>query len=339
MAQNQEIPIQPETDPNTTICGNCHAPMPLGLRFCRNCGFRLGEGSAEYTETARFESRPTAGNGAAPSQTAPSQYATTYGVTNAPMVACAGGKIGKRAKKMSGMTWMFIGLLIFFLSAAVFTAVVAPIRRNIGSEIAIPAPPRAYVGVDSFKDLEGGASGATFDDVEPPNGPADKAGLVGGDIITSFDGKMIENEDQITDLMRQTPVGKTVDVVYMRDGETKTTKLTTISREELRRLESEFKNRPEGRGRFGFDDGDTERVAIEGTKMFGIRLDDISQNLPADMAGIKEGDVIIEFDNTPIRTRGELTSRVRRAIPYSMVNVVIMRGKERLVIPVKMGRQ
>lgn len=333
MAENQEIPIQPQADPNTTMCGNCHAPMPLGLRFCRNCGYRLGEGTAEYTETARFEDRPTSGNGAAPSQ-----YVTTYGVASGPMVASAGGKISKRAKKMGGMTWLFIGLLVFFIAAAVFTAVVAPIRRNIGTEISMPAPPRSYVGVNSFQNLEEG-SGVTFNDVEPPGGPADKAGLVGGDVITSFDGKAIENEDQITDLLRQTPVGKTVDVVYMRDGETKTTKLTTITREELRRLESEFRNRPEGRGRFGFDDGDTERVAIEGTKMFGVRLDDISQNLPADMAGIKEGDVIIEFDGVPIRTPGELSSRVRRAVPYSTIKVVLMRGTERLEIPVKMGRQ
>lgn len=332
MAENQEIPVQPEADPNTTVCGNCHAPMPLGLRFCRNCGFRLGEGTAEYTETVRFYSKPT-DNGAAPSQ-----YATTYGVTSGPMVASPGGKIGKRAKKMSGMTWMFIGLLVFFISAAVFTAVVAPIRRNIGPEISIPTPPRSWVGVDSFETVEGG-SGVTFDEVAPPNGPADKAGLVGGDIITSFDGKVIENEDQISDLLRQIPAGKTVDVVYLRDGETKTTKLTTVPKEEFDRLVREFRNRPERPGRFGFDDDDTERVPIEGTKLFGVRLDDISPNLPADMAGIKEGDVVIEFDNVPIRTPEELSSRVRRAIPYSTINVVVMRGKERLEIPVKMGTQ
>ena len=331
MAQNQEIPLKPEADPNTTVCGNCQAPMPLGLRFCRNCGFRLGEGTAEYTETVRFYSKPTA-------DAAPSQYATTYGVGSGPIVASAGGKLGKRAKKMSGMTWMFIGLLVFFLAAAVFTAVVAPIRRNVGPQIAAPAQPRSYVGVDSFDTAEGGV-GVTFDDVEPPNGPADKAGLVGGDIITSFDGKVIENEDQITELLQQTPVGKTVDVVYTRDGETKTTKLTTISREEMRRLEGELRNRPERPGLFGFDEGDTERVPIEGTKMFGVRLDEVHQNRPADMAGIKEGDVIIEFDGVPIRTRGEFTSRVRRAIPYSTVKVVLMRGTEKLEIPVKMGRQ
>jgi membrane-associated protease RseP (regulator of RpoE activity) len=329
------MPIPSEADPSVTTCGNCRAPMPLGLRFCRNCGFRLGEGTAEYTETARFERSPTlpAGNGAA---TSVQSYATTYGVTSGPMTTAAGRKMTKRAKKMSGMTWMFLGLLIFFLSAAVFTAVVTPIRRGIQAEISAPAPPRAYFGVDSFETVDGGV---TFDDVEPPNGPADKAGLVGGDIITAFDSKVVESEDEIMDLLGQTPIGKTVDVIYIRDGETMTTKLTTISKEDFDRLAREFRNRPERPGRFGFDDGDTERVPIAGTKMFGIRLDDISPNLPADMAGIKEGDVVIEFDNVPIRTRGELASRVRRAIPYSTVKVVLMRGTERLEIPVKMGRQ
>jgi len=304
--------------------------MPFGLRFCRNCGFRLGEGPAEYTETARFDSRTATDNGAASQP-----YATSYGVTGGPMVAGESGKMAKRARKMSGMAWMFIGLLVFFLSAAIFTAVVTPIRRSIAPEITVPAPPRSSFGVRNLENVDEG--GVTFADVEPPGGPADRAGLIGGDIVTSFDGKVVENEDEITDLLRKTPVGKTVDVVYVRDGEARTTKLTTASSEEVERLAREFRNRPEGHGRFGFNDGDTERVPIAGTKMFGVRLDDVEQNLPADMAGIKEGDIIIEFDKVPIRTRRELTSRVRRALPYTTVTVVVMRGTERLEIPVKMG--
>ncbi len=304
--------------------------MPLGLRFCRNCGYRLGEGPAEYTETERFE-RPTAtDNGAAPQS-----YATTYGVGGGPMAPSAVGKMKKRAKKISGMTWMFIGLLVFFISAAIFTAIVTPIRRGDPPQVSLPAP-RSFVGVDSFENIDGG--GVSFGEVDIPGGPADKAGLVGGDIITSFDGKAIKNEDDITDLLRETPIGKTVDVAYIRDGESKTTKLTTISRDETRRLGREFESRPEGKGFFGFETSRAERVAIEGTKLFGIRLDEIYANRPADMAGIKEGDIVIEFDDVPIRTRAELSARVRRAIPYSTVEVTVIRGKERLKIPVKMGK-
>lgn len=309
--------------------------MPRDLRFCRNCGFRLGEGPAEYTETVRFENgRPVnlADNSAASSQ---QPFATKYGISGGPMIPGTGRQMAKRAKKMSGMTWMFIGLLIFFIAAAAFTAVVTPIRRTITSTSSAP-PPRAYVGVSSFETGEGGV---TFDNVEPPGGPADKAGLIGGDVITSFDGQVVHDEDEMTDLMRRTPIGKPVEVIYIRDGERKTTTLTTVSKEDFDRLVKDFRNRPEGRGLFGFDDDDTERVPIPGTKIFGVKVNDISQSRPADLAGVKEGDIIVEFDGTPIRTPEELSSRVIRAIPYSTVKVVLMRGAEKLEIPVKMGKQ
>jgi S1-C subfamily serine protease len=237
---------------------------------------------------------------------------------------------------MSGMTWMFLGLLIFFVVAAGLTAVIRPVRNNIVG-ISQPAAPRSYFGVESFETADNN-TGVTFERVEPPAGPADLAGLVGGDIITSFDGQPVAEEDQIEDLLQSTPVGKTVDIVFFRDGETKTTKLTTISRQEYDRLSQEFRRRPEGRGRFGYEEDDSERVPVPGTNIFGVRLDDISSSMPADMAGIKEGDVVIEFDGVPIRTPEELHIRVQRAIPYSIVKVVVMRGAEKLEIPVKMGK-
>ncbi len=310
--------------------------MPRDLRFCRNCGFRLGEGPAEYTETIRLENgRPVnlADNSAASSQ---QPFATAYGTSGGSMIPGTGRQMAKRGKKMSGMTWMFIGLLIFFIAAAAFTAVVTPIRRTMTPTSSAPPAPRAYVGVSSFETGEGGV---TFDSVEPPGGPADRAGLIGGDVITSFDGQVIDDEDEMTDLMRRTPIGKPVEVIYTRDGEPKTTTLTTVSKEDFDRLVRDFRNRPEGRGLFGFDDDDTERVPIPGTKIFGVKVNDISQSRPADLAGIKEGDIIVQFDGTPIRTPEELSSRVIRAIPYSTIKVVVMRGTENLEIPVKMGKQ
>lgn len=317
MSQNAQIPLKQATESQLTTCLNCHVPMPAGLRFCRNCGFRLGEGLAEYTETVRFSNPPT--------------MLGSFG--QHPSVAATGLPATKR-KRISGMTWMFLGLLLFFVAAVTFTSVVTPIRRGIQVEIAGVASPRSYVGVDGFDTVDGGVS---FGNVEPPGSPADKAGLVGGDIITSFDGQPVTDDDQISDLLRKTPVGKTVDVVFLRDGETKTAQLTTVGKEEFDRLIGEFRRRPEGKGRFGYDDG--EAVPIPGTKMVGVKLNEVSPSLPADMAGIKEGDIIVEFDGIPIRTDDELRSRIQRALPYSTVKVVVMRGSERLEIPVKIGRQ
>lgn len=242
----------------------------------------------------------------------------------------------KRNKRMSGMSWMFIVLIVFFVAAAGFTSIIRPIRQNVRVQFA-ESRSKSYAGVPSFDTAENGA-GVTFDNVEPPGSPADKAGLVGGDIITTVDGQAIHSDDEMNNLMVRTPIGKTLDVVYLRDGETKTTKLTTISRGELDSLTSAYRSRPEGRGKFGYGGGGN-RVPISGTKIFGVQLDDIEANNPADIAGVKDGDIVIEFDDVPIRTPEELLSRVRRAIPYSTINLVVMRDGQRVEIPVKMGKQ
>src|ERR687885_311130 len=42
----------------TVVCPTCSAQMLRGMRFCRSCGFRLGEGLDEYVETMRLDGMP-----------------------------------------------------------------------------------------------------------------------------------------------------------------------------------------------------------------------------------------------------------------------------------------
>src|SRR4051795_10979212 len=179
-----------------TVCSNCHSTMPAELRFCRNCGFRLTGNIGNYT-----------GN----------QY---------PNTAVADSAVApKKKRRISGMSWIFVGLLAFFVCAAAFTALISPLRKtaNIVQRTAVV---KSYIGVDEFNTTD---EGVIFNAVTTPGGPADQAGLVGGDLLVSFDGQHVQNEDQIEELMTKTPVGKTVDIEYMRDGQKKTAKLTTIS--------------------------------------------------------------------------------------------------------------
>ena len=313
MSENSEVTMHMPAGANQTICSNCRSTMPSDLRFCRNCGFRLADSMA-YTET-RLTNTGDAGRA----------------VVDAP----------KKKRRLSGMSWIFIGLLVFFICAAAFTAIVSPIRRNIRAGARTPVV-KSYIGVDGFNDTD---HGVIFEAVSAPGGPADQAGLVGGDVILKFDGQEIQNEDQIDDLMAHTPVGKTVEVEYLRDGVKKTTKLTTISLQDYTRLSREFDRRPEGRAQFGYDDDDVERVLVPGTNTYGVMLGSILRSRPADMAGIKERDIVTEFDGVPIRTPEEFLMRVRRALPYSTVKLVVMRSKgegqdlEKLEIPVKLGKQ
>lgn len=312
------------------VCVQCGAPMPKEMRFCRSCGNRLGEGPAEYTETVRLPHATAPANGQFRNQYAP-------GVT-APMTRQTGAGYPRRRRLgLTGMTWMWIILGIFFAGGGLMSAFVRNVRHI--PRVTAPAPSRSYVGVDGFETTDGGV---TFDVVEPPGSPADKAGLVGGDIVTSFDGHVVIEEDEIMDLLRQTPVGKTVEVIFLRDGVIKKTQLTTISESGFNQLRAAFNNRPEGKGMFGFESDRTTRISKPETKTYGVRMDYVEPNGPADLFGIKVGDIITDFDGVPIRTRDELLSRVRRAIPRSVVEVIVLRGdetsKQIVKIPVTMGR-
>ena len=312
-------------DTGGIVCTECGAPMPQGMRFCRACGHRLGEGSAEYTETVRFP------------------HATATGPQGTPFMPNYAGALTqqpgagfpyKKKRRISGMAWIIILIAALFVLGGVLTAV----RRSVSRPpFAGATTQRSYFGVDGFSDADG--RGVTFGNVEPPGSPADIAGLVGGDIITSFDGQPISDRDDMMKLLAKTPIGKTVEVIYLRDGELKKTTMSTFSREGSSGLEDAFENRPAGWGQFGFDDGDSEAVPIPGTKMHGVRLGGISGSGPAALAGIQDGDIVIEFDGTPIRTVGELVARVRRALPYSTVKVKLIRGTEQMEIPVKIGKR
>ena len=292
MSEDSEVSMPMAAPANQTICSNCHSTMPSELRFCRNCGFRLTSELGGYTATD----------------------------ASGPIVPST---LPKKKRRLSGMSWIFVGLLVFFVLAAAFTALIAPLRKS--SNVTSRAPVvRASVG-SRFDQTD---EGVLVEAVTLPNGPADKAGLLGGDMILTFDGQKIEKENQLDDLMESVPVGKTIDVEYLRDGEKKVAKLTTISQEEDRRLSREFERRPEGRAQFGYEDGDAERVQVPGMKIYGVKLGTILRSRPADIAGVKEGDIVIEWDGVPIRTGDELLMRVRRALPYSTVKLVVMRGPE-----------
>ena len=240
------------------------------------------------------------------------------------------GGYPRRRWPFKGMTWIWIGLVVLFGTGAVLSMLVKKTRNVPRDDRSAVSP--WYFGVDAFENAEGGV---TFDAVEPADGPADKAGLVGGDIINSFDDHPIRTSDEMMDLLRQTPTGKRVEVIYTRDGNVHKTQLTTLSEEAFNRL-LDVVDRPAGM--FGFERDRTTRITVVETKTYGLRLDYVIPNSPADLCGIKAGDIITDFDKVPIRTSKELLSRVRRTQPRSTVEVVVLRDGQTMKLPVMIGR-
>ena len=241
----------------------------------------------------------------------------------------------KNRWRLGGMTWIFLGLAALFIVGFLIST-----RRK-------HRPPESRTQTQSVIETSLGVSepanandgGVTFFNVYPPDSPADKAGLVGGDILTACDGQALRNIDDLVNLLRQAPAGKKIELTYVRDGETRKASLNTISRDQFELLAESFERRSTGYGSLGFLDTETKVMSIAGKNVSGVKMGSLSTSGPAVLAGMQTGDVVIEFDGVPIRNRGEFLMRVRRAIPYSTVKVVVIRGTQQLEIPVKMGKR
>ena len=320
----------------TVECPSCRAVLTAGLRFCRHCGYRLGEGVEEYAETRRFDgAMPT---GFAPGPSAPSaQQANTPGQWGAmapvPLMQpleTVKPKTFWRSCRRAGSSWVLWMVLLL----AVLTAAGVVSNRIWGGRDRdeSTATPRSYLEVDGFETADGG--GAFIDGLRTSDTSLERAGLRGGDIITSWDGKPIPNERAIVRAIAATPVGKTVKVGFRRDGVVGETELTTISDRDFR---DTLRERPEGRGFLGVEHGGMERVHVPSTNTHGVELTDVQKNRPGYIAGLRNGDIVLEFNGKPVSTPGDLRLRIYEALPESVAKVVIIRNGERLEIPVTMG--
>lgn len=323
----------------TVTCPSCRAELVAGLRFCRMCGFRLGEGVEEYNETRRFDGRkppfaPPAAKGEPPF--AQNMWTAAPLAPLAPHAparpdAAAGGWRWTNLFKPWRMGW--VGWIV--LSLVIMVVVGMGINDGNRRRGRAADAPRISVEreADGFETADGG--GAFLVGLDGPNTSLEGAGLRGGDTITSFDGKPVRDARALRRILRATPPGKVVEVVYISEGQTRTATLVTAAAGGYRGRAA-LRERPGGEGQIGVNSGD--RVRVPELNTHGTELDRVTRNGPADMAGLKKGDIVLEFNGQPTRTPGDLRLRIYEAVPGSTVVAVVMRGGERLEIPIKVGR-
>jgi C-terminal processing protease CtpA/Prc len=70
----------------------------------------------------------------------------------------------------------------------------------------------------------------------------------------------------------------------------------------------------------------------------GVYVSDVTTNSPADDAGIKTGDVIVEFDGTKVYDNDDLVSEVRRTKPGTEVQIGVNRNGQKQNLKATIGR-
>jgi serine protease Do len=176
------------------------------------------------------------------------------------------------------------------------------------------------------------AQGALVAVVEPKS-PADKAGVKTGDIILAVDGHDIENSVDLPRVIGETRPGTTVNLKVWRQGGTQELRasLAEAPAEKVARADSESKAKPSKLGLALRPLTEEERKQIEAE---GGLLVEQSEG-PAARAGVQAGDVILAFNNQPVKTVDQLRRLVDRS--RGSVALLIQREGNKIYVPIRLG--
>jgi serine protease Do len=199
----------------------------------------------------------------------------------------------------------------------------------------------AFLGVN-WDDVD---NGAKITEVTKESA-AEKAGLKKGDIITKIDDTKIEEGELSETIHKYKPEDK-VTVTYMRDGKeqkttatlgkTKEMKFKSFNMTQMPKMNYNFNND----GNYSFSYG-KPRLGIKAQDLEegkGAKVLDVDDESPAEKAGIKEGDVINEFDGKPVENADDLSKLARADKEKYSYKVKLTRDGKSQEVEVKIPRK
>ncbi len=182
-------------------------------------------------------------------------------------------------------------------------------------------------------------SGALVTDV--PEGPAADAGVRAGDVILSFDGRVIEDTRTLVRIVGDAEVGREVEVDLFRDGEV-VTLTVTLGRRELAEGATEPPTQepaePQRADMLGLSvetltDALRDELGVP-SGVDGLVVRDVAPGSEAQEKGVRAGDIITEAGQEPVRSPADLEERIeatREAGRRSLLLLIRRGGDPRFV--------
>ena len=161
--------------------------------------------------------------------------------------------------------------------------------------------------------------------------PAEKAGVEAGDIITKFDGKLIEKHSDLPRLVGGIKPGTKSTVVVFRRGASKELMVTIaeVEPEKVALKSSERDEKPKasavgqvlGLAVSEINDAQKKELKLKG----GVKVDAATE--AAARAGVREGDVIVAIANVEVGNVKEFEAAVAKVDRNKPVNILFRRGE------------
>jgi serine protease Do len=167
-----------------------------------------------------------------------------------------------------------------------------------------------------------------------PRSPADKAGIKTGDIILGVDGRDIENSIELPRVVGESRPGTQVKLKIWRQGETKelAASLGEMPAEKVAQADtggSKAKPSKLGVAVRPLTEEERGQIASDG----GLLVEQADG--PAARAGVQAGDVILAFNNQPVKSVDQLKRLVDKS--RGAVALLIQREGNKIYVPVRLS--
>lgn len=205
----------------------------------------------------------------------------------------------------------------------------------------------AFLGVSSRKAEKGGATV-----LEVTKGsPAEKAGIKKGDIITKLNETKIESPENLYETVHNLKPGDKVNIVLTRDGKVQSVVATLDKSDQMPKdfnynYNYKFNMPPmAGMGDMQFDENWGPRQPKLGIKAQdaedgkGVNVLEVEDSSAAWKAGLKKGDIILQFDGSEVNSTNELVEQFQDARRKSTIKVKIQRGGTTQDLDIKIPRK
>lgn len=171
-----------------------------------------------------------------------------------------------------------------------------------------------------------------------PGSAAEQGGIRRGDVIIKFNGKDIDEMNELPKTVAATPVGKAVEVVVLREGKQVTLKLKV----------GELKDEPvaptieKAKFELGMS---TQEITPEVARQLrlgetgGVIVAQIEPGSVADEAGIRRGDIIREVNGQSIRKLNDYQAALSKVKKGGVIRLLVKRGERNLYITLRAAKE
>lgn len=226
-------------------------------------------------------------------------------------------------------------------------APVAPIAPDIyfnDDAFALSGVSKPMLGVYTEKNEKGAKITNVVDD-----SPAQKAGLLKGDIITKIDGNAITDPSSLSSIINEKKPDDEIQVTYLRDNKEKKLKLKLGERKQEFTRSFNF-NAPQ------FNDDFVKGFKFNGENVFnyrprlgiriqdteegnGVKVIDIEDSSAAAKSGILKEDIITSIDGVDIKSTDDAREKMQEVKDKSAYPIKVLRKGSPVTIDVKIPKK